>query len=302
MKQFSLARLSRHGAVLLPAAAAMLFLSLSSSAQEVRFESTEAVLKTEVHLRLGSTTLKQTLKTLSDQTGLTIRPAEYLEDRVMIVQMENLTARQALETLAECHDWVWREKEKGTFIVERPALKMPASLLEVSSAFARVVPLDVRRYIGKDVSESELHAIHSLRHPELQPKIIAMGRRESIMQERLIFAKDKAQKAFQASVTPEMTSGKKILFTELTPEQKQNLLTKFVFDALYDVCTLGSSYAPSLIYGNLNPDRLDENKMLLHWDGGGLDVGTILDGHFSFAEEIVSFEQLPDPLRKLQRY
>ena len=29
----------------------------------------------------------------------------------MIVQLDNLSARTALDSLAECHDWVWRETE-----------------------------------------------------------------------------------------------------------------------------------------------------------------------------------------------
>ena len=39
-------------------------------AQKLKFESTAAALAAPVHLRLGTTTLKHALKSLSDQTGI----------------------------------------------------------------------------------------------------------------------------------------------------------------------------------------------------------------------------------------
>jgi hypothetical protein len=60
-----------------------------------------------VHLTLGKTTLAAALAALSKQTGIQIDAAEYLKDRVLIVQMESLNGRAALDALTALNDLKW---------------------------------------------------------------------------------------------------------------------------------------------------------------------------------------------------
>ena len=112
----------------------------------------------KVHLRLGETTLAKALREVSKQTGLRIQPAEYLEDRDLVVELDNMSAKDVLDTLAEGNDWIWYETSKSRIMVARPKLEKTQNLLErrppLEQSFRRIYADSV----GVDVSEAEIRS------------------------------------------------------------------------------------------------------------------------------------------------
>ncbi len=58
-------------------------------------------LQTSVHLRLSSTTLKAVLQTLATQTGLQVQTESYLEERKFVMELDDVSAQNALDTTAQ---------------------------------------------------------------------------------------------------------------------------------------------------------------------------------------------------------
>ena len=81
---------------------------ISGSAQSSLRPATQSLLTKKVHLSLGSTTLPTLLKALSTQTGLIIEAAAYLQERLLVLEIDDISARVILDELAEANDWKWR--------------------------------------------------------------------------------------------------------------------------------------------------------------------------------------------------
>ena len=79
-----------------------------ASAQSVESDSVTEKLSRRIHLELGKTTLAEVAAALSEQTGLKIEPADYLNDRIMVVRIQGVSARSALNALSELNDWRWK--------------------------------------------------------------------------------------------------------------------------------------------------------------------------------------------------
>jgi len=214
----------------------------------------------------------------------------------MIVQLDKLSARAALDSLAECHDWVWRETEKGVIVVERPHIPVPSSLLDVSGASARAIPLDMRRFIGIG-PQGSLRADYVSQHRDTPRNAIDALPSSIMLVQRLAPHKAKIQESFIASITPRFCTGKKVPYNDWAPEQKQDLLDMFVLDAFCDICS-STKGAPLLICGQLSPERLDANRMVVYSNGGDdLIVATGRhSGVLAFGETIGLSKGDTDPL------
>lgn len=281
----------------------LLLMSLSLSqpirAQTIIYQQTRTALRSEVHLQLGETTLTRALQELSQQVHLQIQAADYLQERELVVELNNMSAQAALDTLAEGNDWIWYEEKQGQIFVSRPKFNKTQKLLDVAPAFRAIVPKDLRRFVGVDVSDAEIRSAfrqsqpnsdYVLRSPEI---INHLPPRLRLLPEMIEAPVKQQENVMVTWVTKEVRTGKKIPYSTLTPEQQHSLLVRFVFTAMHDVFV--PSGASNLIIG-LDPAGMDENQMRVIYQNGGIFVGTLQQGHFSFGEGIMSGKQLPDPL------
>jgi hypothetical protein len=122
-------------------------ISLPSFGQPQPPDTDDARLDAPVTLTLGETTLGRVMTQLSSQTGLTLQAADYLRQRRLIVQMEGLTAREALDALAELHDWTWSRVEPGRYLLKRKVARRPGRLEDIPIAMQTGLPRDLRTWL-----------------------------------------------------------------------------------------------------------------------------------------------------------
>jgi hypothetical protein len=116
-------------------------------AQQPALAADEKRLETPVRLNMGATTLNRIMAQLSAQTGLTIQAADYLRERRLTVQMEGLTAREALDALAELHDWTWSRVEPGRYLLKRRVIRRPGLLEDIPRMMQIGLPRDLRAWL-----------------------------------------------------------------------------------------------------------------------------------------------------------
>lgn len=108
---------------------------------------TAARLKMPIRLQLGAASVQQVMETLSEQTGLVITAAEYLREREVTMQMEGVTARVALDALAQLYDWKWYDLGAGHLRLAHATRQPPRSLAQFAPAFAACLPKDIRTFV-----------------------------------------------------------------------------------------------------------------------------------------------------------
>ena len=272
--------------------------SLGASAQTVDYKETAALLQTKVHLKLGETTLAKTLAEISKQAGLHIQASEYLLDRELLVELDNMSAQAVLDTLAEGNDWIWYEGRQGQIFMARPKFNKTQELLNVTPAFRAIVPKDLRRFVRLDLSDAELRKAFRQLQPEsdLVKKTAVLDSVPPLiwLLPRMLDASVKEQESQIISwVTDEVRTGKKIPCAKLTSEQQNTLLAYFVLKAMD---TVFSPMGPGNLIRGLDPAGVDENQMRVMYTQGSIFIGILREGKFSYGEGIMSEKELPDPL------
>lgn len=268
-----------------------------ASAQTVDYAQTRTSLQTKVNLHLGETKLPRVLEELSQQTGLKIEAADFLQERELLVELENMSAQAVLDTLAEGNDWIWFENRKGHLLVTRPRFKKTQELLNVAPAFRAIVPKDLRRFVGVDLSDAEIMSAVDGALPDHERIPDPRLTREFALPLRLQAPITEQENAMIAWVTKEVRAGTKIPYAKLTPEQQHSLLVYFVFTAMrsaFDSNFLGKG---KLIQG-LNPALLNEDRQQMTYRDGSImfSLRTEKGEEFIYAEGRASPERLPDPL------
>jgi hypothetical protein len=277
-----------------------LCLAPSARAQTIDYLRTRTLLQIKVHLRLGETTLSKTLQEMSRQTGLQIESADYLQERELLVDLDNMSAQAVLETLAEGNDWIWNETKQSRILMTRPKFNATRQLVEVAPAFRAIVPKDLRRYAGVDLTDAEIRSAFQQSQPNSEliekPEKADFGSpRFRILPEILNAPVKEQERRMVAWVTAEVRTGKKIPYAQFTSEQQHSLLVRFVFAAMHTIFEIGHMGAANLVLG-LDPAGVDEDQMRITVKDGGIFVGTLQGGRFSFGEGLMSEKQLPDPL------
>jgi len=276
-------------------------LSLPASSQTVEHKEIRTLLQTKVHLRLGETTLAKTLQEMSKQTGLQIQAQDYLNDRDILVELDNMSVQDTLDTLAESNGWIWYEAKQGQIFMARPKFNKTRQLLNVAPAFRAIVPKDLRRYIGLDISDNDLRIAFRQSQPNndsvlKRPEIFNSRSARHHLQLQLIEAPVKVQERQMFSwVTEDVKKGKKIPYAKLTSSQQHSLLVYFVFKALSTAFSPHSTGTANLIAG-LDPVGVDESRMRISYKNNIIYVGILQGGKFSLGEMIMSENRLPDPL------
>ena len=77
-----------------------------------------------VHLRLGRTALNQAAEALSKQTGLDIEPAAYLRLHQVTIYLDGISARDALDAIAEIGGYRLLTNSLSAFQIDPGILKL----------------------------------------------------------------------------------------------------------------------------------------------------------------------------------
>ena len=228
---------------------------------------TESPLTRKVHLSPDITTTAAILQAVSEQTGLTIRVADYLKERKIVMQVKDISAADLLNTLAELNDWTWRGNAAGVIFVERRKKDTPRQMAEVPIALQYVLPADFRAFLG---STGRLNDPMYHEEPDAQGHFAGGA-----------FRKGNAggmQKAAQTLhddlyrlLTPALKPGFAVAYTRLTDAQRHILLVATV---LNNLSTLNSANSHNVLQGTLRPYELDLAAAELTLRGGSLMVGS----------------------------
>jgi hypothetical protein len=216
--------------------------------QESRQTADDAKLNTKVHLSLGSTTLLRVMDELSKQTGLKIEASDYLLERKLIVAMEGLTSREALDSLAELNDWTWYRTESGHYLLARPTFRRPSSLRDVPRAMQAALPRDFRVFLGgmadwRKMTPDE-RAMAALSKPHLR----------ALNQTKEAFVEELAPSLLQQDVKP---------YSTLSGRQQESLLFSVVFDRFGDTSELLYDFGLHQIEPALVTLELQQGKILM---------------------------------------
>ncbi len=243
-------------------------------AQSAPTSKTGARLAANVHLQLGETTLADVAKALSEQTGVSISAVPYLRERKLVVQMENLSADQALRALTELNGWQLYEMQDGAIVIARPPRPTPQTLVETPLALRATLPRDFQQFLGVDVPIGIPKNDWERRMQTIGLTDTVIPRRVLEKMERLVKNQLEALAAEQKAADKE----KKTPYVKLTPRQRENLLAALVFSDLSFFVSGGN-----LLYNTLMPFQRDVRTAEARFNGGMLDIGSaILNEHGRF--------------------
>ena len=245
---------------------------ISGSAQSSLRPATQSLLTKKVHLSLGSTTLPTLLKALSTQTGLIIEAAAYLQERLLVLEIDDISARVILDELAEANDWKWRETTAGHILLSRTLPRYPQNLPEIHKYVVSALPKDIRdfMYLGKTAEElkhvvlptNSAIPVDSAIHQKLMPESASGGSRQKLLE-----LKYRAAEAFTRLLEPKTEIGKLYPYTQLQPEAQEQLLLYMMFYTLQESSS-------DLLYNSFTPYQLDMAKAVIEFKGNLMTIGS----------------------------
>jgi hypothetical protein len=184
-----------------------------------------AKLNMPVQLELGAAKLPQILRILSDKTGVPIECEPNLADRVVVAQMKDVSARDALDSLAELHEWTWRTTDNGHVVVGRKLLpaRIRQSAPAVPAFIQAAIPADIRRFIGAGTTLNVLDK-PAVYQDDTQAR-----------SDRNVRVMPKTQQAIArliASLDAKALTHAPLKWEQMTSEQQQGLVSMSVLKAL----------------------------------------------------------------------
>ena len=250
----------------------LLLTGLHSAAAQTHSVSTPemaARISTKVNLSLGLTTLEKVTQSLSAQTGLSIEASTYLRDRKLIIQMKDMSAAAALNSLAELNDWQWMEVKENHLLITRPTINRPQNVPEISRAIQAALPKDFRRYMGIGVPVDDLPLIDNpktSRSFEREREVHPMRRTEMLVRvnSKIRPLLEAQQNELFQTTQPGILGGKELAYSRLLPSQKKSLVVSLVVRALSDLCGGNPTIIPvtplNVMTGYIRSDLLDVEK------------------------------------------
>ena len=226
-------------------------MSSAAGAQSIESDAVKEKLSTKVHLRLGRTTLGKVASELSEQTGLTIEPADYLMDRDMIAQMDGMSARAILNALMELNDWKWREMPDHTISIVRHILRPPQIPAAIPRIIQSAIPKDTRAFLTMAAPNDDLNVYSN---PDLADAIDVNNRLHKAP--RLM--RDKQADLFR-NMPPDAVKGDPIPFGKLSDSQQRNLAAYFSFTLLTSL--------DKLLLSDFHPFVYDPARTRIKTDG-----------------------------------
>ena len=122
--------------------------AVSSQAQTIRTDAVAHKLSIVIRVPPQVLTFEQVARLIERQTGVPIRPAEYLLPHRILLKADRLSAAALLNTLSEIYGWQWRETREGAISIDRPTVRTPTALAGVADAVRQVLSPQLLRYSG----------------------------------------------------------------------------------------------------------------------------------------------------------
>ena len=224
--------------------------------------SIAAGLAKQVHLSLDMT-LRQAMKSLSEQSGFEVQIADYLAERRLTANLDHVTARDALDALAELEDWQWKENAPGRIRIERRPTQVPKETAFVPRWIQAELPRDLRDFFKlprPDDDAKKYYWANMDTHSTLSTDI---GKAIPMHIEQQRLAIEGHLRALQA--------GEIFYFAALTLQEKQHLLLGLTVQAIYRT-------GASLWKGDLAPYMADPSTAVLELSNtNNLFVGTYIE-------------------------
>jgi len=212
------------------------------------------------HVRLfADMTLPEAVKSLSEQIGVEVKISDYLVERRLTTNLDHVTARDALDALAELEDWQWKEDTPGHIRVERRPTLAPKEMAFLSRWIQAELPRDLRDYF-------------KLPRPEDDPKKLfwAFAEPHSTLSQdmgRAMHLYAGQQRMALEGHLPALHGGAQVFVGQLTLPEKQHLLLGLTVQAIH-----GTN--PLLWKGDLAPFVTDPATASIK----------LIGGHFLFIE------------------
>ncbi len=244
---------------------ACLLLPVTVLAQDKAKSQVAERLQTKVSVTLGTVTLPAVLDTLSKQTGLTIEAEPFLRERKVVIQLDGVTARTALDALAELHDWTWRDMDANRVLIMRRRVRLPAEAAALPRRIQSIIPKDIRTFLEISLPSDDLR-----RYVSPIPTFDRIDAKDRVSQ-RTFALVGEARNLLAASLKPENLDGEPIRWKALSASQKERLLTSVVFAALWH-----TSF--DLLHSDLPPYAANPASASLQVEGGTtLHIRTIVN-------------------------
>jgi len=203
--------------VLWAISAAFLLSGMSKSAlsQEAKpsQDPDEAKFTKKVHLLLGPTTLDKVAAALSEQTGLNIQAADYLQTHKLTVQLDNIPAQEALHAIRILNGWTVTKSDAGAYVVTHTPTQTAQTFADAGRALRSTLPKEFRIFFGL---EAPIGAPNTF-----DPNTDHLGFASTVRQG--------AQEKLLESLKPNIGPTEFIPYDKLNPSQQEDLLCALVF-------------------------------------------------------------------------
>ena len=227
---------------ILPAAAAR--------AQAAPINQQAAELSTPIRLMLGQTTLQKLMQEMSQQTGLIVEAADYLQERRLTVQMPVVTVREALDAITEMYGWRWFSPASRHYQVARKRPPAISNAAEAAQAVVQALPVDIDRFARTGAPLK--HEDHADAEKNL-PYFAASKRRREIEQKLTDFTNHAPQSLLLLLKPLLFSSGqptdRKLYLSQMTTQQRSALFLLLLLQAY--------SAGSALMRGELAPYQSD---------------------------------------------
>lgn len=258
---------TQHMSLLIGSALCCLFMPSRVRAQKVSVQnaslstaltaSTDTKLATSVRLSLGEVSVEVFTQALSKQTGLMITASPPLRERTVFARLENIRASDALDAIAELHDWTWREAEPGQILLTRRTLKLPQEPTFMPRLIQNAIPADLREYLHIPRPTDKLHEGLATAQ-DVKAKNLQEWREQMAVQQRVETLPLQVLHDFRATMSVDSLVKTNLLYSKLTGEQKKLLLSCYIYDAIGG---LGQ-----ILRGSLPLMYQDPGSCVIHFD------------------------------------
>jgi len=247
----------------------ILLLSPASHAQQISSDAIREKLSTPVKLAPGRTTLSALALQLSEKCGVPVEPAEYLQERVMVVQLNTMSARSALDAICELNDWMWKETPEKHVLISRKASKLPASPAYIFRRIHVILPRDVRDYLGVEPrSEDPGQYINPL--AEFDPEKAARRNEQRTKLWRLF---KNTQSQLNDSLPQSVLDGEPLAYKKMSQIQRDNLMVQICFPIFDLFLRQGKTFTQ----GDFATYVYDPRTAVVTLKGNELDVNVTFD-------------------------
>lgn len=274
------------------------FCSLAVMAQTLAINQSRDKLKTIVHLRVGQTTVANVMKAISEQIGVKVLPAEYLQDHRLLMQMDQVSASDVLDTLVDLYGWRWFVNEQGNVVLTGQRPRVPQTPAELPIQAQIIIPRDVQKYLRiqdpsiKPVVKQDNTIDVSMFADNIKIRSQIERQISDLIQKRLVLLE--SEFSTRADSLPSASSADKLLqlaYTDLTPSMQQGLVKALVLSTLYSAA--GSARSFNLLHNNLMPYERDMNSAEIMVKGGIIHIGSSTKSeagyvHVGFGEGLTS--------------